>query len=430
MSSPDEAEHETENHRTERKRKHSVDISDGKYDSSSRFEKRHKHKHKHHKHHHRRHSHSNEHRQRHKKSRHKHHHRHKHESLSRQRIQSRSRSRSRDKDEGADINTEDGNVSRVGELRPTDIPEDLDFSDDDNNSFPLSKETGLFVDAVFPDARVQVEDKSRNGGILNRENVTKCTYKSLENDSDAVDRKDKIIIELKRSTGKSKKQSIEMSSTREVTPRESTGIGAWMFTSTRDRSDIKHRERSTRTKTSSRDKHSSTKKQKQSQTASHERRKSLASIIQVGGKTVDEYTKMCQDIAAGTYRSPFTANESLRNPYNVLDAPDMTEIMKQIRHRVGIELGISSSLDEVFPVSCGYDHRAHEGIDLTKTGITSSVPAELGHLVISRFQAEMRLLSNPNNMEARQILWQVEQKVGVLDLFANMTDSVERLAAD
>ena len=306
--------------------------------------------------------------------------------------------------------------SRVGELRPNDIPEDLDFSDADRDSFPLSKETSLFVDAVFPDAYVQVGNRSgaRNniaGG--DGESVTKCTYTVSEEGQD-VDRKEKIVIELKRSaTTKPKKQSTEGSNAKEAVARGNTGIGAWIVTPRRDTSKPEHNEGhsgSSQTKTISKERHSSSKKQKQSRSRSHDHRKSSASVIQTGGKTVDEYTKLCEDIISGNYKTS-TVNEPVQNPYSVFDAPDMSEIMKQIRHRVGLELGISSTLDEVFPVSCGYDHRAHEGIDLTKTGITSSVPAELGHLVISRFQAEMRLMGNPNNMEARQILWQVEQKV-------------------
>jgi hypothetical protein len=291
--------------------------------------------------------------------------------------------------------------SQVGELRPDNIPEDLDFSDDDRNSFPLSKETSLFVDAVLPDTYLQVGDRYGASADSDGESPAKCTYTASDDGQEVVDRKDKIVIKLKRSTTtKSKKQSSERLSGKEgstsAAAGRNTAIGAWVITPKSATSKVDGQ-----TKTSSKERHLSSKKQKH---------KGSASVIEAGGKTVDEYTKLCQDIISGNYKTS-TVNESTKNPYSVFEAPDMSEIMKQIQQRVGVELGISSTIDEVFPVSCGYDHRAHEGIDLTKTGITSSVPAELGHLVISRFQAEMRLMSNPNNMEARQILWQVEQKV-------------------
>lgn len=427
------------NYHSSKRRSSSVERSDHMY---RRKKSERKHEYKHHRPHHR-HSHSDDYRRRHrhhKKTHHRHHdRRHHRESRHTERSKSKSQSRSRSLSGSPEEKSTEvrGPFYQVGELRPNDIPEDLDFSDAGSDSFPLSKETSLFVDAVFPDARVQVEGKGRGGRSADGDCMTNCAYTALEDGGDVVARKDKIVIELKRSTAiKTKRQSADRSNAGrsnagEAAGRDDTGLGTWIVTSKRDKSDAGHRERhssSSQTKRSSRDGHSSARKRKRSRSQSHERHKGSASIIRAGGKTVDEYTKMCQDIASGT-DNLFNVNEPVRNPYSVMDAPDMSEIMKQIRHRVGVELGITSTLDEVFPVSCGYDHRAHEGIDLTKTGITSSVPAELGHLVISRFQAEMRLMGNPNNMEARQILWQVEQKVVQFGFFLHITASESLLCS-
>ena len=313
----------------------------------------------------------------------------------------------------------------MGQLRPENIPEDLEFSDaEPDGAFPLTKEQSLFTGI----SKIQCDnDGDVTGRVLDGD-----ASDSLCHDGDDMHKlkerpsNGKIVIQLKPSS------KVRRAPPPPPPPSKSRNnstllLGTWKEVESTASSKRRHRRRS----------HSPERDRRRRQ-----QRQRSRSPLPLPGKQLDKtaelkhYLAMCRSIAekeetaardlATQYYNPSMVYAATRHPFAVGDnrpappapVPSTVDVLEQIRRRINVQSMDSASLTDLFPVSCGVEHRdnpASSSMSSATSANDVSATAEksvVDQLVSKRFLAQRRLQFDPYDYIARQTLTEVEREVG------------------
>eukprot|EP00118_Oscarella_pearsei_P011763 m.81648 g.81648 ORF g.81648 m.81648 type:complete len:627 (+) comp36241_c0_seq2:202-2082(+) len=305
---------------------------------------------------------------------------------------------------------------KIGQLRPEDIPEDLDFSDPEpEGAFPLSKDRPLPpTDIILP--RIESRDYGSIGGGESQERP--------EESGNQLERDGKIVIELKSRASKiiksrrSRQAESVVGSSGDY--RESS-MGSWQVTAVRrqrSRSRSRSRERDrrrrrSRSRSRERDKRRQVSERKEESSTSL--KKSLEYYLDKCRYLAEEETRAAQSLAS-EYYNPSMVYQSYAHPYDVKDqplvVPNMADVLSQIRHRVAMQQMDPASLMDLFPVSCGVEHRKEEDTVTSTSTVPDGVDSSIVNKLISkRFLAERKLNFDPYDYIARQTIQEVGKEV-------------------